>query len=271
MRTRLPLRFALPALVVGGLGFAPGVAEAQVECELMRSNFTTSLEVGGGNRITYVSGPLLLGCDDGTRIRADSAQSHSATSFHQLFGNVFFENPEKEMTADRAHYFERESRLVAWGSVVLTDKVNNSVLRGDSLRYLRAGANRPEDELTVSGGRAHGTLFPEVPAPSGNDQPGADAESAVGGEPAPVPPVAPNVVPGSTAPGLSPSAVSRSPEDEAGAEVAGDTIREPYEVDADRIVLEGDRLFRATGSVEIRREGMEAFADTAEYDQVAEL
>lgn len=248
MRRRSLPPAAFPAmLLAGSLGLIPGAVQAQSGCNLAQSNFTSSLEVGGGNRITYVSGPLLLACDDGTRIRADSAQQHSATAFSQLFGNVFFENPEKAMVAEMAHYFERESRLVAWGDVVLTDKVNQSVLRGDSLLYLSAGARRAEDYLTVSGGRAHGTLYP------GESQVGEDPDVPAPGD----------VVPQDAAPR------DTAPQDAAPQDAAPrDTISEPYEIDADRIILEGDRLFRAIGTVEIRREELEAYADTAEYDQV---
>lgn len=48
-----------------------------------------------------------------------------------------------------------------------------------------------------------------------------------------------------------------------------DTVRIPWEVDADRIFLEGERYFRATGSVEIVRDSLEAYGDSVEYDQRA--
>lgn len=48
-----------------------------------------------------------------------------------------------------------------------------------------------------------------------------------------------------------------------------DTTGTPYEVDADRIFLEGDRYFRATGNVELTRDSLEAYADSVEYDEQA--
>jgi hypothetical protein len=49
----------------------------------------------------------------------------------------------------------------------------------------------------------------------------------------------------------------------------GQTSRVPYDVAADRILLEGDSLFRAMGRVEIYRNDLQAFGDSAEYDQTA--
>lgn len=43
----------------------------------------------------------------------------------------------------------------------------------------------------------------------------------------------------------------------------------PYEVDADRIFVEGEEFFRATGTVEITREDLRAFGDEVEYDRRA--
>jgi lipopolysaccharide export system protein LptA len=54
-----------------------------------------------------------------------------------------------------------------------------------------------------------------------------------------------------------------------GARAGGDTSRVPYNVAADRILLEGDSLFRAKGRVEIYRNDLQAFGDSVEYDQAA--
>jgi hypothetical protein len=48
-----------------------------------------------------------------------------------------------------------------------------------------------------------------------------------------------------------------------------DTTATPYEVDARRMVLQGRGFFSATGAVLIRRDSMEAVADSVEYDQSA--
>ena len=57
-----------------------------------------------------------------------------------------------------------------------------------------------------------------------------------------------------------------------GADTAGvplDTLTAPYDIEADRILIEGDDYFRARGRVEIVRQDLRAFADSVEYDQVA--
>ena len=53
----------------------------------------------------------------------------------------------------------------------------------------------------------------------------------------------------------------------AGAGSDSDTSRVPYDVAADRIVLEGDSIFRARGGVEIYRDDLQAFGDSVAYDQ----
>ncbi len=55
----------------------------------------------------------------------------------------------------------------------------------------------------------------------------------------------------------------------AAPEAAADTVRRPYDVVADRIRLEGDQYFKAIGSVDIRRDSLQAHSDSAEYDQMA--
>lgn len=51
---------------------------------------------------------------------------------------------------------------------------------------------------------------------------------------------------------------------------AGPTApRVPYDIEADRILIEGDSYFRARGTVAIEREDLRAFADSVEYDQLA--
>ncbi|MCK5650842.1 MAG: hypothetical protein KAJ42_05685, partial [Gemmatimonadetes bacterium] len=48
-----------------------------------------------------------------------------------------------------------------------------------------------------------------------------------------------------------------------------DTSRVPYDIVANRIYLEGSQYLRATGTVEITRDSLEAFADSVEYDRRA--
>ena len=54
---------------------------------------------------------------------------------------------------------------------------------------------------------------------------------------------------------------------EAGANTEASDV--PYDIAADRILLEGDSLFRARGGVEIYRNDLQAFGDSVAYDQAA--
>jgi hypothetical protein len=49
--------------------------------------------------------------------------------------------------------------------------------------------------------------------------------------------------------------------------VEPDTTQVPFEVEGDRLFLQGDRFFRAVGRVEIVRDSLHAYSDTARYDQ----
>lgn len=60
------------------------------------------------------------------------------------------------------------------------------------------------------------------------------------------------------------------PDTAAAAPAAPDTANTPYQVEGERIFLQGDSYFLATGDVVIVRDSLRAFADSAEYDQVAE-
>ena len=54
-----------------------------------------------------------------------------------------------------------------------------------------------------------------------------------------------------------------------GAGANAETSGVPYDIAADRIMLEGDSLFRARGGVEIYRNDFQAFGDSVAYDQAA--
>ena len=209
-RTVLRLAF-LSAIIL-----APPPLEAQEEgraCDVPRHEGFTSVMLSDGNRVLYFSRPTIR-CPGGTWITADSAVVYEATRYNQLFGNVVFVEEDSRLTADRAQYFEREGRLVAWDNPILTDQADGSVIRGDRMIFVRAGEWQPEDRLTVTGERPHATLYPAAGAGS---QPPAE--------------------------------------------------RVPYEVYAQRIILEGSRYFRAAGSVVITRDSLDAAAEAVVFDQ----
>jgi lipopolysaccharide export system protein LptA len=180
--------------------------------------------------VSYVSAPRFE-CDDGTRIRADSAVYFEATSFAQLFRNVVFRDGEKELEADRAQYFDRAGRLQAQGSVRLVDLEDGSWVTGDDLVLLQEGDDRAEDDVVVRGGRPHANIVSRV-APDSTD-------ITSGASQAPNPTENPPEISENTA---------------------------PYEVDADLIHLAGN-LFQARGRVEVRRETLQSYADSLEFQQ----
>jgi len=172
MRLR-PLGVACTGLLLaGGLLFlAANPAQAQQtsgDCQLS-DNFRTieSRDIGGGARITWI-GLADLRCPNGLRIRADSAIIYEPSGRNELLGNVRFTNPERDLRAERADWYEQEGRLIARGRVVFGDLTQGTEVRGETLNYLEARGGR-EEQVTVSGGRPTATL-PADDGPEG--QPG---------------------------------------------------------------------------------------------------
>ena len=129
-------------------------------CDLASSRQARSTQTND-SRVNYVSVPRFM-CTDGTRIEADSSVTFEATSFHQLFGNVYFRDDQRELHADRAQYFSRVGRLQAQGSVRLVNLENGSWVTGEDLVLLQEDDERAEDDVTVRDGRPHARLVPRV-------------------------------------------------------------------------------------------------------------
>ncbi len=161
-------------------------------------------------------------------MEADSSVTFEATSFTQLFGNVIFRDPERELRSDRAQYFDRVGRLQAQGSVLLTTLEDGSWVTGEDLVLLQVTEDRAEEEVTVRQGRPHAHLVPRA----STDSPAvSDSLGAPGPEPEDVAPP------------------------------------DPYEIDADVIHLVGDRLFQARGRVEVVNQSLQSYADSLEFQQ----
>jgi lipopolysaccharide export system protein LptA len=277
-----------------------GAQEGRRDCDVPSHQGFQSHMLPNGTRVLYFSRPVMR-CPGGVRITADSAVVYEQTRYNQLFGNVVFTEGDQRLRADEAQYFEREGRLVAWGSPVLTDQAEGSVIRGDTMVFIRAGEWQPEDRLTVTGRRPHATLYP-AQRPSPEDPPAVppDTVPAVGVEgppavpdtlpppvpdtlpppvpdtlpppapdtlPPPVPDTLPPPVPDTLPPPLPDTAVAPAPDPPARRAPQEPAERVPYEIYAQRIVLEGSRYFRATGSVEITRDSLDAWAESVEFDQ----
>lgn len=152
----------LVTLALGGPWVSPaGAQELGTDCILEDYLTVRSSEPAPGRRVTWVARPFLV-CPDGTRIRSDSAVVYEDSGRAELIGNVRFDTPERELRSELADYFEREGRLLAREAVVFRDVEQGSEVRGDTLTYLEAGEFRPEERVTVSGGRPTATLPPST-------------------------------------------------------------------------------------------------------------
>ena len=237
MRTETPQRVsgAFLVLVVAALGASLGGAEKlapQERCSFVEGSGNLRTIDFGGNPITYVSTPNLV-CRDGVRIRADSAVAYQASNYVQLIGTVHFEDPERRMSAASAEYFTTVGRLQGHGGIRVEQKADGGTIRGEEMIYLRAGPERAHDQLDVFGGRPTARLYV---------RPRASPDSVRG-----------------------PAAVAAAPPDPQ-----PDRAPVPYDVEANRILIEGDSYFRAVGRVQItREEEISAFGDSVEYDQIA--
>ena len=69
--------------------------------------------------------------------------------------------------------------------------------------------------------------------------------------------------------GDRPTAILYMTSSSDGSFTTSGTAQLPYDVAADRILLEGDSIFRARGGVEIYREDLQAFGDSVAYNQGA--
>jgi len=260
------------------LAALPGAVGGQMtgECDVPRHNGFVTLSLSNGSHITYFSAPTIV-CPGNTRISADSAVVYEATNYTQLFRHVVFQDAESRLTADQAHYFDQERRLRAWGYVVLTDLAEGSIIRGDTMVLLRAGPNRPEDQLTVLGRRPHATLYPtlqELPDTTGTEESPEEAQTAqdTTGVPSGDTLVAPTrEIPVPDSAGVVPPDTGAvAPEAEAPTGPVPEPSpaeRKPYEIRAQRMFLEGSRYFRATGGVAVDRDSVSAAADSLEYDE----
>jgi hypothetical protein len=205
------MRF-LPALAVAVLlTMAAAPLAAQVDagtCQLIDSRLVER-RVQDGVATLYVTGPALARCAGDVEIRADSAVLLEATAEIRLFRNVLFRDPLRQLTSDRATYFDGPGRLHAVGNVEFVDRERGTTLAGPELDYFRETEARPEPRV-VAIGRPRLVLVPE------------------------------------TAPGAEPE--------------------EPFTVDADRMVVEGDDRLTASGRVEIARSDFDGSGREAFYD-----
>lgn len=154
------VRLAWIALVVPGLLALSGEAAAQPSgCSFLP---------GGGDvrNVSSPSGAIVrmqrarLRCQDGRYMEADSVVFYEVSQYSNMFGNVVFRTDGRELRSENAQYFERLGRLEADGNVRLRDLNRGTVITGEDLLYLRAAPQRPQERLTVTGGRPTAVLYP---------------------------------------------------------------------------------------------------------------
>ncbi len=246
-------RAAATLAVLCALAAGADEARAQEDCEFVYpSGDLNMITLSGGARITYVGSPHML-CRDGVEIWADSAVAYSAQGMQHLIGNVRFIDASGELRAQEARYFPDQGRLQAEGDLFVRDTVQGFTIEHGRMVYLRANEFRDQPQIDVRvgvDGQRPRAVLTMKPAPAA-----APPEPDSAG--------APGAVPDSR--GVPPSAVDTT----EAAEPVEARPPTPYVVDADRIFLQGDTYFRAVGTVEIQRDSLLAFGDSAEYDQVA--
>ena len=247
---RIAARWAIRPAVLAALCVPASSDAQQPDCRLVSvGGYTHSQRFdsrfGPSEYRHYASGGVDYRCSDGTRVRADSAVVFESDNQVQLYGNVFFEDPDTELEADSAMYFSSVRQLRATSNVVVSDRASGTVIRGDNLIYDQASEFRALDQMFVYGGEPRATFF-VAPAPAPEQPPQPDSGQGVARPPDPD----------------SGEAVADPPEDDPAADPPV-----PYEITAERLRFEGRRYFRAGGQVEIVRDSLQAFGDSLDYDQ----
>jgi len=204
----------LPALLWLLPGFFWGPSEARAQggdCDVPSHQGLVMTTLSNETRMLFFQTPTLR-CPGGVLISADSARVYESTNYSIFWGNVVFSDEDSRLTADRAQYFSDQGRLVAGGNTVLTVLADGSVIRGDDMTLLRAGPEREEDFLTVTGRRPHATLYPTVqpdPPPVSQDTATVEAPQ-LPPDSASVPPDSVSVPPDSVS--VPPDSVSGPPD-----------------------------------------------------------
>ena len=264
----------LAVLVLPALAAVP-----EADCKLERvGGYTHSRRFDSLNYIHRASGGIDYRCTDGTRILADSAVVYEHSDQVQLFGRVRFVDPETELDADSARYHGNIGQLVAWSNVTVTDRQNGAVIRGDSLYFYRATEFRTLDRILVKGGNPHATVFP-APRPAAPAPVALEGDSATTPEDSLGVPLADSATAGGdsasaaadTVPAvadLPPPATDTVPAIADSDPPGADSVSlPPYEIDADRFMIDGRRFFRAGGNVVLVRDSLRALGDSLDYDQ----
>jgi lipopolysaccharide export system protein LptA len=223
----------LGVVVAVGLSVPVG-ARGQDGCEFgeQGNDVVNSVTLPGMGRVTYITRPHFV-CQGGVNIFADSAVAYGDRGMSHLIGSVRYVESVRELLADEARYFTNEGRLQAEGNMSVRDDAQGSSIRNGDLVYLLQTEFRDEVTMTITTG--------------------ADGLR-------PVALLTPPPREASPAPELDPEPELSDP--------VPDTVPDtPYAVEGDRMFLRGEGFFTAVGSVEIVRDSLFAFGDSAVYDR----
>lgn len=259
-------------LLAWALLLCPTAATAQDDggCQLVEGSQRLQTEPDPrGGLVTRLTTPHFA-CGGDVEIWADSAVAYSYDNMSILWGAVRYRDPQRELRADHARYFTRVGRLQADGNVSVVNHEDGSTIHDGDLVYLRQTDFRDIEEMTVTigddGVRPHATVYPRrAPGP-------ADSATAPGPvDTASTPGARDSFPPDSAAGGLPADSVGPDTAADAAARAEPSEALEPgppqeYLVVGDSLFFRGSSYFTAAGTVEITRDSLLAFADTAEYD-----
>lgn len=209
------------------VGIMPGAAAAQDGCVFGNDGNDDFFRESLPSGVVTYVSNPHFLCDDGVQIWADSAVAYAALGMTYLIGRVRYLDATRELRADEARYFSDQGRLQAQGHMSIRDEQQGSSIENGDLVYLRRTDFRAEETMTVVIGSD--LLRPRAVLAA----PAAPLDSA--------------------AP-LDARVPLRAPP-------------EPYTVVGDRIFLRGASAFTSAGDVEIVRDSLRAFADSADFDQ----
>ncbi|MEK9507137.1 hypothetical protein WI460_02925 [Gemmatimonadota bacterium Y43] len=156
-------RLALLGALMGAAALTVGVPDAlraqPSGCSVLAGTRGSSTIGTNNGSVTHMGNPRLR-CSDGRYMEADSLVHFQASGYTNMLGRVVFRTDGRELRAATARYFEGIGRLEADSAVELRDLEQGTVITGEELLYLRAGPQRPEEQLTVTGGRPRALLYP---------------------------------------------------------------------------------------------------------------
>lgn len=262
----------LGALMTGALCVgAAGHLAAQSHCQFGPGSGSATIDaIPEGGSISRLGHPHFV-CDDGVQIWADSAESFSAQNMTHLMGHVRYQDSTRVLRADDARYFSDVGRLQAFGHLFVRDTARGSVIRNGQLVYFLKSDSRTREQMTV-------TIGPDLVRPTAllYIRPSPDTARATRPDTlhSSVPDTTVAATPDTTQ-AMHPDTLGRTPGADTALASPPDTLRRepadttPYVVVADRLVLEGNAYFIATGSAHIDRDSLHATADSVRYDQAA--